>query len=511
MNFLKRFPATMKEIANEMESRDSSELTKLIKLRNEAMKYNKAKKKLAKCKLLDSDEKASMMKQLDQNAEMKLKETSPKSKPLQTTAAKIDFSPVKHLQTTSDGIDFKNLAQKVMDTKDAQVGENEEQKGLSSLVSLVALSDNNMAFNIFPKNTIHELLNESISSDERCKLLEITLSFMRSTKRLEEKFHSSASFSKFILAVIDKVDDECLAKLLQILRITVDNKCIKNFTNLQEIFKNIVKHLGSKTVDIRQETMRVSLSIMKSMPVADFLDCATEYLSSNNWRIREEILNLIIISIMNKIEPGYDYQTLIFGISKLINDDNPKVRFVAKEALAILANRGDKQKVMDLCGQVIVHNEYLKISERLENNMVLTFNEKNLMFEYPKQPIKPMTLEKTKIKIRESPDARRNNQMVKKLSNRQRMMSQYNPQEDTSPTDYMLNTMEKNKNTMLSFDRSDYTEADSMIVMNKTKKPIIARKIRLKSIPGALSPVKNTKRTHNTSVDQNSNFGNSQK
>lgn len=45
MNFLKRFPATMKEVANEMESRDNDELSKLIKLRNEAMEYKKSKKR----------------------------------------------------------------------------------------------------------------------------------------------------------------------------------------------------------------------------------------------------------------------------------------------------------------------------------------------------------------------------------------------------------------------------------------------------------------------------------
>jgi hypothetical protein len=39
MDFLKRFPATMNEIANEMESRDKDDLSKLIKLRNETIQY----------------------------------------------------------------------------------------------------------------------------------------------------------------------------------------------------------------------------------------------------------------------------------------------------------------------------------------------------------------------------------------------------------------------------------------------------------------------------------------
>jgi hypothetical protein len=44
MNFIKRFPATIKEISNDLESRDISGLTDLIKLRNESLTHKKIKK-----------------------------------------------------------------------------------------------------------------------------------------------------------------------------------------------------------------------------------------------------------------------------------------------------------------------------------------------------------------------------------------------------------------------------------------------------------------------------------
>jgi HEAT repeat protein len=101
-------------------------------------------------------------------------------------------------------------------------------------------------------------------------------------------------------------------------------------------------------LDVRQEAMRTFISIMKAIPNKEFLELSIQFLTSNNWRIREEILNLIIINTLNKIDSDFDYEGVIKAISKLVNDDNAKVRFVSRESLAILANKGDRETVLDL-------------------------------------------------------------------------------------------------------------------------------------------------------------------
>lgn len=282
----------------------------------------------------------------------------------------------------------------------------------------------------------------------------------------------------------------------------IDNKCIRNSANLVTVFKSTVKHLGSKVIDIRQEAMRTFICMMKAMPNKEFIEASVEFLDSSNWRIREEILNLIIINILNKIDPDFDYQGLIQAMSKLVNDDNPKVRFVAREALAIMAHKGDREKVMDLCGQFIVHNEYCKIDERVNSEGIMTFNEKNLMFEYPKQPIKPRTLEKSKIKVNNSPEGIRNNRVNSKISNNNSAMKNIQPFADqSSPSNFGKTLDKKNKDTMISFDKSDYTDADSMFIKSKNKTAVKARKIRLKSLGTTASPTKPTKRSAIQSVE----------
>lgn len=53
MNFLKRFPATMKEIANILDNRDVHSLSNLIKLRNDTLDYKKSKKRQSEGNLIE--------------------------------------------------------------------------------------------------------------------------------------------------------------------------------------------------------------------------------------------------------------------------------------------------------------------------------------------------------------------------------------------------------------------------------------------------------------------------
>lgn len=137
----------------------------------------------------------------------------------------------------------------------------------------------------------------------------------------------------------------------------------------------------------------------------------------------------------------------------------------------------------------------------------MTFNEKNLMFEYPKQPIKPRTLERSKIKVNNSPEGITSNRINTRISNHKSSTKNMHPlTEQTSPNNFGKTLDKKNKNTMISFDKSDYTDSDSIFVKSKNHTTVKTRKIRLKSLGTNASPTKPTKRSANHSVDTVSDF-----
>lgn len=341
VNFLERFPATMKEIANEMESRENNELSLLIKERNQSLNYEK------KCNSVKKKVKPSFKEALEvEEAKLFAKEKNDKAK--SHVARMLEISPTRKSSKHKDSLDFGKAGEGVIGIRLKDITTPTETSNLSSLESLIVITGDDTAFDIFPLAIIRQLISERSTLKDRHTALDHISKALQSQNQLRGKFLTSVRFSKFILAILDPIDDSYIPKLLEILKQLVDSGLISENDNLKNIFDSIVKHLGSTVIDIRQEAMRTFISIMKNMDNNFFISTSLQFLTSNNWRIREEILNLIIINLLNKIEVDFDYKSMITHLAKLVNDDNAKVRFVAREALAILANKGDKSKVMEL-------------------------------------------------------------------------------------------------------------------------------------------------------------------
>ena len=368
---MKRFSATIKEISNEMESRNIDDLANLIKDKNDSAKYkSKNKKSIIKVPALEPKAEINNEESKILHSEDKVIEVSDLEKLLAVDT--LDLSPITNPHKAAEGDDSMLTALNAVEI----APQIEQDSKTSSLLDKIIVSDTNMAFNFFPYGSIKELINAECTNDERHKMLDVMLTLMKSISNIDDKFKTSASFANFMIETMDIVDDESIVKILSILKYTLDTNCIVSYANLQHIFRESIKHLGSKAGEVRQEAMRMMISIMKGLDSKEFMQLSLEFLTSNNWRIREEMLNLIIINILNKIDPEFDYYSFIPLLSKLSNDEHPKVRFVAKEALAILATKGNKELVMKLCGQYIVHNEYVKIQEKVITENSVTFNEK---------------------------------------------------------------------------------------------------------------------------------------
>lgn len=97
--------------------------------------------------------------------------------------------------------------------------------------------------------------------------------------------------------------------------------------------------LGHTNIRIRHEAIWAFLVIIYSIKQTSFFKMILPYIYNNNWHIREEILNLMIISFLwgpNEI----DSSRIIDTLATCLNDEKPKIKFVAREALAALCFKG---------------------------------------------------------------------------------------------------------------------------------------------------------------------------
>lgn len=187
-----------------------------------SFKINKSKNKKTIIKVSDLEIKDDKNKEEAKiNAFIEMPPNAP-SQEKYITVSTIDFSPVKNFRKTQEGNDFKFAAQNIIGITNQKV--DEVFKVSSPLLEMVIVSDTNMAFNLFPYGSIKELVNTDTTNEERQKMLDLMLSHIKSISNIDEKFKTAASFAKFMIEVIDIVDDESIPKIINILKYILDTK-----------------------------------------------------------------------------------------------------------------------------------------------------------------------------------------------------------------------------------------------------------------------------------------------
>lgn len=79
--------------------------------------------------------------------------------------------------------------------------------------------------------------------------------------------------------------------------------------------------------------MKYLIQLIKFDFASQILNTAIAFLSSNSDEVWEEALNLVIIVLLISKQENFDHKFLINWISPLLKDQNPKIKFVAWEAL----------------------------------------------------------------------------------------------------------------------------------------------------------------------------------
>ncbi|CAI2372608.1 unnamed protein product [Moneuplotes crassus] len=358
------------------------------------------------------------------------------------------------------------------------------------------------------------------------------LSELRSTKNPSEAFSSSKSFLNLVENLLEHHD--CVHKVLQIVGILVKESCFKNVNNLTTIFGTCKKFLGGESLDIRREAMKLFIALIESMPSKIFVEQALSYAHNDNWKVKEEILNLLIICLIKGIDKSLNIEHTVSQLAILVADDHSKVRFVAREACAMLALKGKTEKIMNTLGNLVIHNEYLKIKEIIEKNNFVTFNESKLMFEYPKKPksLKKIKLNQpnlglkgiSKIKLNFSKRKIRNLELPqgssgslprsKKVEKSTKTIRNRKIKMRNKPSNTALLSKETSKKRAgtrkISSNSSEALSPNNQgdnSTLNYTDY-ILSKKISSSFSPGRLRALKQTMRTKNSSKQEGNNFSN---
>ena len=174
------------------------------------------------------------------------------------------------------------------------------------------------------------------------------------------------AFLKFLCRLVLDPNFKVAHTALQLLQLVLRAKDLGQRTNLQNAVPALVQKLGDQNVEIRRETIKLFLQLMELLNSRSFVALLLPYLRAPLWHVREEVLKLLIMCFM-RCNHEFDLFATCDGVAKLLDDEISKVRFVAREALATLAIRGDKQRVLELLFELVDRKEYNVLCDRIES------------------------------------------------------------------------------------------------------------------------------------------------
>ncbi|XP_043930209.1 TOG array regulator of axonemal microtubules protein 1 isoform X2 [Protopterus annectens] len=149
---------------------------------------------------------------------------------------------------------------------------------------------------------------------------------------------SCVGFIGFLCNLLEDSNFKVVCGALEILNVLVIalNRNVEEY--LKPIVSATVKVLGDNKVVTKQECMKVFMGLMKTVGPQKVLDCLLENIKHKNSSVREEVINIIIASLLTYPSEDFDLVKLCFAVSPSLIDSKRKVRNAALEAFAVFAS-----------------------------------------------------------------------------------------------------------------------------------------------------------------------------
>ncbi|XP_036061640.1 TOG array regulator of axonemal microtubules protein 1 isoform X1 [Onychomys torridus] len=202
---------------------------------------------------------------------------------------------------------------------------------------VVTLSNSNLKFGIIPQELHARLLDQEDYKNRTQAVEEL--------KQLLGKFnpgstpHSSlVGFISLLYNLLDDSNFKVVHGTLQVLHLLVIRLGEQVQQYLGPVIAASVKVLADNKLVIKQEYMKIFLKLMKEVGPQQVLCLLLENLKHKHSRVREEVVNICICSLLTYPSEDFDLAKLSFDLAPALVDSKRRVRQAALEAFAVLAS-----------------------------------------------------------------------------------------------------------------------------------------------------------------------------
>lgn len=201
----------------------------------------------------------------------------------------------------------------------------------------VTVSKSNLKFGIIPQE-LHSRLLDQEDYKNRTQAVEELKQVMGRFNPSSTPHSSLVSFISLLYNLLDDSNFRVVHGTLQVLHLLVIRlgEQVQHF--LGPVIAASVKVLTDNKLVIKQEYMKIFLKLMKEVGPQQVLCLLLEHLKHKHSRVREEVVNICICSLLTYPSEDFDLPKLSFDLAPALVDSKRRVRQAALEAFAVLAS-----------------------------------------------------------------------------------------------------------------------------------------------------------------------------
>ncbi|KAL7748443.1 hypothetical protein RI367_006136 [Sorochytrium milnesiophthora] len=150
--------------------------------------------------------------------------------------------------------------------------------------------------------------------------------------------------------------------------------------HLATLLPMLINRFADNKIIIRQANFKVITHLMHIMTPKPIIAIALHYTSHENARLKEEVVNLVIVALLLFTRFDFEFPSLIADLLTTLRDSKPKLKYVAVEAFAVIAHRISSAKVLRLLKSYGVEDETLQMLQmRFQNPLLPMLNSDGLV------------------------------------------------------------------------------------------------------------------------------------
>ncbi|XP_049755169.1 TOG array regulator of axonemal microtubules protein 1 isoform X3 [Elephas maximus indicus] len=201
----------------------------------------------------------------------------------------------------------------------------------------VTVSNSNLKFGIIPQE-LHSRLLDQEDYKNRTQAVEELKQVLGRFNPSSTPHSSLVGFISLLYNLLDDSNFKVVHGTLQVLHLLVVRLGEQVQQFLGPVIAASVKVLADNKLVIKQEYMKIFLKLMKEVGPQQVLCLLLEHLKHKHSRVREEVVNICICSLLTYPSEDFDLPKLSFNLAPALVDSKRRVRQAALEAFAVLAS-----------------------------------------------------------------------------------------------------------------------------------------------------------------------------